>query len=67
MYSNLKHAMHIDRIKITDLANVLSLHRNTISGKLNGKQDFLVSEAMAIHSEFFSRYDFRWLFRNSIQ
>lgn len=65
MYSNLKFAMQADRIEIVDLANLLGLHRNTISGKLNGKQDFYLSEAMAIHSEFFSRYDFRWLFRKS--
>lgn len=65
MYSNLKYAMHADRIEVVDLANVLGLHRNTISGKINGRQDFLVTEAMAIHSEFFSRYDFRWLFRRS--
>ena len=50
------------KILISDIAEYIGVHRNTVTNKIYGKQDFTLSEAFAIADHYFPDCDFRWLF-----
>lgn len=62
MYKNLLAEMAKRKIGIGDIAQLLSVHRNTVHSKIYDKR-FFVDEAIAIHQKFFADIDFFYLFK----
>lgn len=49
----LKREMAKKRIKVEDMANVLRIHRNSASNKINGDTSFSIDEAVKVKEAFF--------------
>lgn len=71
LYPNLEKAMKKEDVTKTDLANLLNLHFNTVTSKLEGETTskkttyqigFTLIEAVMIRNIFFKEYDLSWLF-----
>ena len=71
LYPNLSKAMKDEDVTKTDLANLLQVHFNTITAKLEGETTsqkanyqigFTLIEAVMIRNIFFKKYDLSWLF-----
>lgn len=72
LYPNLEKAMRKEDITKIDLANLLGLHFNTVTAKLEGETTsskattyqigFTLIEAVMIRNIFFKEYDLNWLF-----
>lgn len=52
-------------IKKKDIAELIGINARTLSMKLIGKNDFLLSEALAIHREYFGDIAIQELFKKS--
>lgn len=63
-YGNLIGEMAKEKITIEALSNLLSLHRNTISNKLNGGS-FSIEEAETIRDTFFPKLSLKYLFKKT--
>ena len=63
MYSNLKAVMAIKGVTIDSMANLLGVHRNTVSSKLEGDSEFTFGQAEQIQSTMFPEYNSSYLFR----
>lgn len=50
---NLKGEMAKRSIKVEDIANVLQIHRNSASNKINGDTAFSIDEAVKVKEAFF--------------
>lgn len=61
-YGNLKAEMGRRNITIEAVAKTLSIHRNSVSNKVNGSSSFSIEEAMKIKNTFFPDLDYRYLF-----
>ena len=53
--------MSNENIGVEGLANVLEIHRNTLTNKLNEESDFTLREAEKIYA-IFKKYSFEYLF-----
>ena len=71
LYPNLIKAMKDEGVTKTDIANLLGLHFNTVTAKMEGETTsnravyqvgFTLIEAVMIKNIFFKRYDLSWLF-----
>ncbi len=62
MYLNLKMEMARQSITLEEISKALSLHRNTVSKKINGGS-FTIEEAELIRNGFFPYADFQYLFK----
>ena len=62
MRANLIGEMAKRSISINDIAELLGIHRNSVSNKLYGRSAFTLEEAFAIYDRFFSDLNFRVLF-----
>ncbi len=63
MYRNLKAAMAAKGITIDTVANLLGVHRNTVSSKLDGESEFTFGQAEQIQNAIFPEYNSAYLFR----
>lgn len=63
MYPNLEVLMKLKGITIDTLANVLHVHRNTVTNKLNGTSDFSYFEACLIADALFPEYKHSYIFK----
>lgn len=59
---NLKGEMAKRSIKIEDIANVLQIHRNSASNKINGDTAFSIDEAVKVKEAFFPELSLKFLF-----
>ncbi len=71
LYPNLSKAMKKEGTTKTDIANLLGIHFNTVTAKLDGETTsdkntyqigFTLIEAVLIQRTFFKSYDLKWLF-----
>lgn len=62
MYDNLKALMAQRGISIDTLANLLGIHRNTASSKLDGESEFTFGQAEKILDTMFPEFTFKYLF-----
>lgn len=62
MLANLVGELAKKKITNQELAELLGVHRNSISNKLLGQTEFTVREALIIYDQYFAGIDFRWLF-----
>lgn len=62
MRTNLIGEMAKRGISINDVAELLGIHRNSVSNKLHGKSAFTLDEAIAVYDRYFSDLNFRVLF-----
>lgn len=60
---NLRAEMARRRIEINDIAELLGIHRNSVSNKLNGNSNFTIEESMAIQESFFPELELKYLFQ----
>ena len=67
MYKRLAQALEQKGVSQQQVAALLSLHRNTVSAKLNGidDRDFEIHEALLIRNAWFPEYDFIQLFERA--
>lgn len=61
-YENLKAEMARKEISIGIIAELLGIHRNSVSKKVNGHCSFTVEEAVKIQETFFPDKEFKYLF-----
>lgn len=59
---NLKGEMAKRCIKVEDIANVLQIHRNSASNKINGDTSFSIDEAVKVREAFFPELSLKFLF-----
>ncbi len=60
--TKLQEAMQKNGITNKMIADLLGVHRNTVSNKVFGKKEFNWSEVKLIHDTFFPEYSIRDLF-----
>ena len=65
MLANLIGELAKRRITNQELADLLGIHRNSVSNKLYGMSEFTLREAITIYDKYFSDCDFRWLFTHA--
>lgn len=63
MYANLEAEIVRKRIKRGTIAEAIGKTYNTLNLKIAGKYPFTYDEALKIHEQFFSEYDFKQLFK----
>ena len=66
MYDNLKALMAIKGITIEAIARLLNVHRNTVSGKLDGESEFTFGQAELIQETMFPEYTSKYLFHRKL-
>lgn len=75
LYPNLTRAMRIEGVSKNDIADLLGIHFNTVTAKLEGETTshknkyqigFTFIEATTIYRAYFSNYDFLQLFSFSL-
>ena len=66
MYDNLKALMAIKGITIEAIARLLNVHRNTVSGKLDGESEFTFGQAELIQETMFPEYNSKYLFHRRL-
>lgn len=59
---NLKKEMAAEKVTIDDIAEALTIHRNSASNKVNGKYSFTIEEAFLIRDVFFPKMTLEYLF-----
>ena len=59
---NLKGEMAKRSVKVEDIANVLQIHRNSASNKINGDTSFSIDEAVKDKEAFFPELSLKFLF-----
>lgn len=62
---NLKAEMAKCGVTVEAIAEVLKIHRNSASNKINGKSSFTIEEAFEIKIVFFPTLSLDYLFANS--
>ena len=62
---NLKAEMAKCGVTVEAIAEVLKIHRNSASNKINGKSSFTIEEAFEIKTVFFPTLSLDYLFANS--
>lgn len=62
MLKNFDEARRINKVTLTDIADLLEVRYQTISDKVSGVSGFKFDEAFLVHQKFFSNYSFEWLF-----
>lgn len=67
MYRNLLAAMAQKGVSIEAIAKLLSVHRNTVSNKLNGESEFTFEQATLICDALFPEYKPSFIFRRSFE
>lgn len=76
LYPNLVSAMAKEKVTKTDIANLLGIHFNTVTAKIEGETTsdkrnyqvgFTAIEAIVLRDTFFKSYDLTWLFTFSIE
>lgn len=76
LYPNLSTAMSEKKITKTDISNLLGIHFNTVTAKLDGETTsnkgnyqigFTAIEAIVLKNTFFKAYDLAWLFEFNIE
>lgn len=67
MYATLIGELAKARVTIEAVANLLHVHRNTVSNKLYGVTPFSLDEALQISTTFFPDQEFQWLFSKTDQ
>lgn len=65
-YRNLKGELAKNGISNTRVAEVLGLHINTITNKIEGSSSFSIEEAFKIKSRLLPGYDLAYLFARPI-
>jgi plasmid maintenance system antidote protein VapI len=63
MYANLKTEMAVKGVTIEAIAELLGIHRNSVSNKINGNSSFTIEEAVCIKDAHFRYADMQYLFR----
>lgn len=63
MLLNLKMEMEKNHVTVEKMAQLLDLHRNTISSKLSGETEFSIAEAFEIRERLFPYADMQYLFK----
>lgn len=61
-YGNLKLEMARRGIAIESIAQLLGIHRNSASNKVNGKSSFTIEEAFVVQKTFFPDLETQYLF-----
>ena len=61
VYPNLVQTMDTQKVSVSDLAKTLGMSRSTLSRRLNGWSDFLLTEAVKI-SQVLGVDNLAWLF-----
>lgn len=76
LYPNLASAMAKEKVTKTDISNLLGIHFNTVTAKLEGETlstkrnyqvGFTAIEAIVLRNTFFKSYDLAWLFEFAIE
>lgn len=76
LYPNLVSAMTKEKVTKTDIANLLGIHFNTVTAKMEGETTsdkrsyqigFTAIEAIILRDTFFKSYDLTWLFSFSFE
>lgn len=62
---NIKGEMAKRNIKVEDIANVLNIHRNSASNKINGDTSFSIEEAVKVKETYFPDLSLKYLFEKS--
>ncbi len=62
-YTQLRIAMLKKDITIKDISELLDLHRNSVSNKINGDARFSIEEAQKIRDTFFKKEPLEKLFQ----
>lgn len=62
MATRVKEALQLKGISNEVVANILGIHRNTLSNKLSGESSFTVEEAFKIKRLLLPEYDMDYLF-----
>lgn len=65
-YLNLKAEMAKRSVTIESISKTLNLHRNSVSNKLNGKNNFTIEEAFSIKKKFFPDISLEYLFSKTL-
>lgn len=63
MYLNLKTELERNNLSIDNIADLLEIHRNSASNKINGDSDFTVEQAFAVREKMFPYADLQYLFK----
>ena len=63
MYKNLKMAMAAKGVTAESIAQLLSVHRNTVQNKLDGQSEFTFGQATLISEMLFPEYKPSYLFK----
>ena len=63
MYLNLKTEMNRADVSIGDIAEILHIHRNSASAKVNGDTSFTIEEAFALRDAKFPYTSAEYLFK----
>lgn len=61
-YGNLKAEMARKNVTIEAVSELLSVHRNSVHNKINGKSRFTVDEAKLVRETFFPTLEIDYLF-----
>lgn len=61
-YLNLKAEMARKNVTIEEISDLLKIHRNSVSNKLNGKSKFSIDEAFSVQRAFFPDMETQYLF-----
>lgn len=64
MYLNLKTEMDRNKISIEKVAEILNIHRNSASNKINGESKFTIEEAFNLRETLFPYADLQYLFKS---
>lgn len=62
---NIKGEMAKRNIKVEDVANVLNIHRNSASNKINGDTSFSIEEAVKVKDTYFPDLSLKYLFEKA--
>lgn len=62
-YLNLKAEMAKKGITFENVAQLLDIHRNSVSNKINGNSSFSIEQAEKIYNEFFPESKLSYLFK----
>ena len=65
MYLNLKTEMDRNGISIEKVAEILEIHRNSASNKINGDSKFSIEEAFELRDRLFPYADVQYLFKKT--
>ena len=61
--ANLRGEMAKKKVSIEDVSELLGIHRNSVSNKLNGISSFTIDESVKIQERFFPDLELKYLFK----